>query len=139
MSGLSTQYNNRWEDPLWDWLNGSLFGKSWSTKETGDTVRFQSLNDKITVEFDLPGVKKEDLEVGLSDASHNDTYLTVKGKRHVISSAGEVEEVISKGARLKGVDTKSIKTKLENGVLTVTADLVSCGHRKGQYKRLVVN
>lgn len=114
---------------LFDLIFGSV-PFSWGTKETGDTVRFHSEDDKISVEFDLPGVSKKDAEVTIGPA-RDGHYLQVKAKRSVLSSNGTREETVTKGTTLKNIDEDSLETKLENGILTVSAKKLNYKEKVG--------
>ena len=75
------------------------------------------------IEMDMPGVKKEDLEIGIKE---NILSVSAKRKKMMKSENGESkEEVISSyeqsfNISTKGIDVENIEANLNNGVLTIT-------------------
>ena len=75
------------------------------------------------IEMDMPGVKKEDLEIGIKE---NILSISAKRKKMMKSENGESkEEVISSyeqsfNISTKGIDVENIEANLVNGVLIVT-------------------
>ena len=75
------------------------------------------------LEIDMPGVKKEDLEIGIKE---NILSISAKRKKMMKSDDGEVkEEVISNyeqsfNVSAKGIDVENIEANLNNGVLMIT-------------------
>ena len=75
------------------------------------------------IEMDMPGVKKEDLEIGIKE---NILSISAKRKKMMKSENGESkEEVISSyeqsfNISTKGIDVENIEANLNNGVLTIT-------------------
>ena len=81
-------------------------------------------NDKnYSIEMDMPGVKKEDLEIGIKE---NVLSISAKRKKAVKTENGESkEEIISSyeqsfNVSTKGIDIENIEANLNNGVLTIT-------------------
>ena len=81
-------------------------------------------NDKnYSIEMDMPGVKKEDLEIGIKE---NVLSISAKRKKTVKTENGESkEEIISSyeqsfNVSTKGIDIENIEANLNNGVLTIT-------------------
>ena len=74
------------------------------------------------LEIDMPGVKKEDLEIGIKE---NILSISAKRKKMVKSDDGETkEEVISSyeqsfNISTKGIDVENIEANLNNGVLII--------------------
>ncbi|MEI0603339.1 Hsp20/alpha crystallin family protein [Brachyspira alvinipulli] len=74
------------------------------------------------LEIDMPGVKKEDLEIGIKE---NILSISAKRKKMVKSDDGETkEEVISSyeqsfNISTKGIDVENIEANLNNGVLVI--------------------
>ena len=70
----------------------------------------------------MPGVKKEDLEIGIKE---NILSISAKRKKMVKSDDGETkEEVISSyeqsfNISTKGIDVENIEANLNNGVLVI--------------------
>ncbi|WP_297206899.1 Hsp20/alpha crystallin family protein [uncultured Brachyspira sp.] len=75
------------------------------------------------LEIDMPGVKKEDLEIGIKE---NILSVSAKRKKMMKSENGESkEEVISSyeqsfNISTKGIDVENIEANLNNGVLIIT-------------------
>lgn len=75
------------------------------------------------IEMDMPGVKKEDLEIGIKE---NILSISAKRKKMMKSENGESkEEVISSyeqsfNISTKGIDVENIEANLNNGVLMIT-------------------
>ena len=78
-------------------------------------------NDNIyTIEMDMPGVRKEDLDIGIKE-----NMLSIYAERKRMSKTDEKEEVVSKyeqsfNISVKGIDIENISANFENGVLTLT-------------------
>ncbi|WP_300369799.1 Hsp20/alpha crystallin family protein [Brachyspira sp.] len=76
-----------------------------------------------TIEMDMPGVKKEDLEIGIKE---NILSISAKRKKMIKAENGDSkEEVISSyeqnfNVSSKGIDVENISANLDNGVLLVT-------------------
>ena len=76
-----------------------------------------------TIEMDMPGVKKDDLEIGIKE---NILSISAKRKKIIKSDRGDSkEEVISSyeqsfNISTKGIDIENIGANLNNGVLTIT-------------------
>ena len=74
------------------------------------------------LEIDMPGVKKEDLEIGIKE---NILSISAKRKKMMKSDNGETkEEVISSyeqsfNISTKGIDVENIEANLNNGVLVI--------------------
>jgi HSP20 family protein len=80
--------------------------------------------DNYFAQFEVPGVKKEELKVEL-----NNQILTVSAEKN--QSAGDNEQSFSLTRSISvpdGVQGDAISAKLENGILTVT--LPKAEHRK---------
>ena len=78
---------------------------------------------QYVIEMDMPGVKKEDLEIGIKE---NILSISAKRKKAVKAENGEAkEEVIARyeqsfNISTKGIDVENIEANLVNGVLIVT-------------------
>ena len=74
------------------------------------------------IEMDMPGVKKEDLDIGIKE---NILSISAKRKKVKKSENGESkEEVVSSyeqsfNISIKGIDVENIEANLNNGVLKV--------------------
>ena len=85
--------------------------------------RIEEDDKNYTREMDMPGVKKEDLEIGIKE---NILSISAKRKKTFKSENGESrEEVISSyeqsfNISTKGIDVENIAANLNNGVLMVT-------------------
>ena len=74
-----------------------------------------------TIEMDMPGVKKEDLEVGIKE-----NILSIYAERKKEDKTENKESVVvskyeqSFNISAKGIDVDSIQANLDNGVLKIT-------------------
>jgi len=87
-------------------------------------VDIRESEDAYTVEADLPGVSKDEINVTI-----NDNVITLKGERkneqetkeggyrHYERSVGSFERSFTVS---KNVDTEAVEAKFENGVLRLT-------------------
>ena len=89
----------------------------------------KSATDTFTIEIDLPGVKKEDIELKVED-----DYLTVSAQRHYKTETKEEDYylcesnfgLISRSFVLSdNIDRESIQAKFENGRLYLSLDKVA--------------
>ena len=89
-------------------------------------------NDSLIVQYTVPGVKKEDLNVEIEDEGLN-TLLVVSGKLSKIYAHEEnsyhIKELSSQEFRRvirlpEDISTDPPKTSLQDGILTVTFGLV---------------
>ncbi|HEU4538815.1 MAG TPA: Hsp20/alpha crystallin family protein [Polyangiaceae bacterium] len=87
-------------------------------------VDVRSDDEKIVMQFDLPGYRGEDVEVTLDKG-----VLTVKGERKLAATKGKNERVwvgrsygrfVRSFTLPKGVDEQGLQADLADGVLTVT-------------------
>ncbi|WP_300754367.1 Hsp20/alpha crystallin family protein [uncultured Brachyspira sp.] len=84
--------------------------------------RIEEDEKSYCIEMDMPGVKKEDLEIGIKE---NILSISAKRKKIVKAENGESkEEVISSyeqsfNISTKGIDVENIQANLNNGVLIV--------------------
>ena len=75
-----------------------------------------------TIEMDMPGVKKEDLDIGIKE---NMLSIYAERKKVIKSEEGDKEEVVSKYEQSfnisdKSIDVDNISANFENGVLILT-------------------
>ncbi|WP_304332629.1 Hsp20/alpha crystallin family protein [Brachyspira innocens] len=84
--------------------------------------RIEEDEKSYSIEMDMPGVKKEDLEIGIKE---NILSISAKRKKMVKAENGESkEEVVSSyeqsfNISTKGIDVENIQANLNNGVLIV--------------------
>ena len=84
--------------------------------------RIEEDDKNYIIEMDMPGVKKEDLEIGIKE---NILSISAKRKKVKKSENGESkEEVVSSyeqsfNISTKGIDVENIQANLNNGVLIV--------------------
>ena len=108
-----------------DELERALFGDGRSTKMAAFSTDIKDNGDSYTLEADLPGVKKEDIKLDLTD-----NVLTINAERH-----SEYEEKDKKGNYVRcersygsyqrsfdttGIDTDNIEAEFVDGVLKLT-------------------
>ena len=111
-------------DDLWNKLVGNPWSLMGNMNPSGllqnfseETTRFSTTADGLTIEVDLPGVKKEDtiIEVGKDD-------VYVSAKRIVRSQSGQREETFTRSYTVnRDFDIDLLNAKQEDGVLTITA------------------
>src|SRR5207248_11315706 len=118
-SSLRDDLNSLFELPFWSSIarQGQLFS-GWSP-----ALDLYQNNDNLVAVVELPGMRKEDIEISLHDGT-----LTIGGERKSSSSNGEKAErteryvgsfrrSISLPAR---VDTSKVSATYRDGILTVT-------------------
>ena len=85
--------------------------------KTGDQVRFASDEDTLSVQIDLPGVTKEDLDLS-TDTDQREVYI--KAKRKVKAHDGEKEQTYNRSFSVgREFDLNKINFSYVNGVLEV--------------------
>jgi HSP20 family molecular chaperone IbpA len=114
-------------DPFRDFFKG--FGRDTATllasaeerlseaKQVLNKVNKTVTDDVLTLETDLPGVKKEDLSVKLEDLAAGGTRVTVVGKR----ADAEVKFTVTLKELL---NASSAAAELSDGVLRITAPVL---------------
>lgn len=90
-----------------------------------NNYRLEENEKEYVIEMDMPGVKKEDLEVGIKE-----NVLTIKAERkkvtkHSGSDEEKKEVVVSSyeeafSLNSKGIETDQVQANLEHGILTIT-------------------
>jgi HSP20 family protein len=86
---------------------------------TGDTVRFSQDDDGLTVQIDIPGCQKDQLDLSV-DSDKREVYI--KAKRTVKSNDGSQEQSLNRSFSIgRDYDLKNIRFNYENGVLEVSA------------------
>ena len=118
-SNLRNDLNSLFELPLWSSIarQGQLFS-GWSP-----ALDLYQNNDNIVAVIELPGMRREDIEISLHDGT-----LTISGERKSESSSGEkserTERYIGKFRRSitlpARVDANKVSASYRDGILTVT-------------------
>ena len=129
---LVTRYNKPvYKDRRFDIFNELLnsFSEATASEEPREIMDFvpavntREASDAYYIEVDLPGVKKEDVDVSVDK-----NVLTISGKREVSNEIKEddyyrVESAYGKFSRSftlpENVDVEKIKASNENGVLEI--------------------
>lgn len=100
----------------WGWpFRGSLFG---------DTFKLDVQDNKTEylIEAELPGVKKEDISISLDEGrlniSVNSDETVEKNEKNYIHRERHLTSM-SRSIMLADADSKNVKAKLDNGVLTI--------------------
>ncbi len=108
-----------------DELERAFFGDDRSTKMAAFSTDIKDNGDHYTLEADLPGVKKDDIKLDLTD-----NVLTINAERH-----SEYEEKDKKGNYVRcersygsyqrsfdttGIDTDNIEAEFVDGALKLT-------------------
>lgn len=101
-------------------LEGTPFGE-WGSMGAGTPADLEETDDAFIVTADLPGVKRDDISVDLTDRG-----VTISGEIKEPERTGVVHRQARRTGRfdyrltLPGeVDADKVEAKLENGVLTV--------------------
>ena len=85
---------------------------------TGDQVRFAQREDGLNVDIDIPGVKKDDLDIKV-DSERRDVYI--EGKRSVLTHDSEETQTYNRSFSIgREYDLNKIKFTYEYGVLEVS-------------------
>ena len=85
---------------------------------TGDQVRFSDTDNGLVVQVDLPGVKKEELELS-TDSHSRDVFI--KASRSVSTHDGAREQTYNRSFSIgREFDIDKIEFKYEDGMLEVT-------------------
>ena len=106
-----------------DSLNGMLnltpvFHNLEEVYKTGDIVRFASTKDGLNIQIDIPGCRKDDLDLDV-DSDQREVYI--KGKRTVKTNDGEETQTMNRSFSIgKEYDLNKIKFTYEYGVLEVS-------------------
>lgn len=124
-----------------DELERAFFGRNDSTKIAQFSTDIRDNGNEYVLEADLPGVKKEDIKLDLSD-----NVLTISAERH-----SEFEEKDKKGNYVRcersygsyqrsfdttGIDTEKIDAEFKDGVLKLTMPKIV--EKKPETKRLEI-
>lgn len=103
-----------------------FFTGSWPIRRSlaGDTFKIdiQDNDTEYTIEAELPGVKKEDVEITLNDGRLNlsvkkEEVSENKSKKYIHRERKYAQ--MSRSILLADADDEDIKAKLEEGVLTI--------------------
>ena len=107
------------EDSLNGFLNLTpVFHNLEEVYKTGDIVRFASTKDGLNIQIDIPGCKKDDLDLDV-DSDQREVYI--KGKRTVKTNDGEETQTMNRSFSIgKEYDLNKIKFLYEYGVLEVS-------------------
>jgi HSP20 family protein len=85
--------------------------------KTGDQVRFADSDEGLTVQVDLPGVEREQLELS-TDSDTRDVYI--KAKRTVKTHDGEREHTYNRSFSVsRDYDLNKIEFSYNDGMLEV--------------------
>jgi len=79
-------------------------------------VRVDRSDDGVTVHADLPGVRREDLDVSATPDGDG-VVISLSAIRHL----GNGEQSLRWSARLRDVDAESVSATLSDGVLSISA------------------
>ena len=100
-----------------DFDNFSNFYNEENSVSKYSDYKIEENDNSYTIEMDMPGVRKEDLDIGIKE-----NMLSIYAERKRMSKTDDKEEVVSKyeqsfNISVKGIDIENIS---ENGVLTLT-------------------
>ena len=118
------------EVPGWEFPRGRLHSfalpeRPGEAKEFRMEMDVRETDDAITVKCDVPGMKKEDIDISLKG-----NLLTIKGERNVEEETKDEKGRVVRRERTFGsfsrsftipgsIKTENIKTSYEDGVLTI--------------------
>ena len=108
---------------IWDnFDNFSNFYNEENSVSKYSDYKIEENDNSYTIEMDMPGVKKEDLDIGIKE---NMLSIYAERKKVMKSDDGDKEEIVSKyeqsfNISVKGIDIENISANFENGVLTLT-------------------
>ena len=107
------------EDSLSGFLNLTpVFHNLEEVYKTGDQVRFANGKDSLNIQIDIPGCKKDDLDIDVN-TDQRDVYI--KGKRTVKTNDGEETQTMNRSFSIgKELDLNKIEFTYEYGVLEVS-------------------
>ena len=84
---------------------------------TGDQVRFAQREEGLSIQIDIPGCKKEDLDIKVDS---EDRVVYIEGKRTVKTNDSEEKQTMNRSFSIgREYDLKKIKFTYEYGVLEV--------------------
>jgi HSP20 family protein len=143
---LRAEMEDLWRPRNWPaWPRFARFGTPAAKGEAAwlpSTDVYRS-NGDLVVKADLPGLKKDDVEVSVDDG-----YLVVKGERREEKKKEEKEYFRSErtyGSFYRrvplpeGVDANKISAKVHDGVLEVTVPLPAGEAKKAAAKKIAVS
>jgi HSP20 family protein len=131
MRFFDREMDRMFSDWNWGWNLGRRF--PWAALPQGEktfwspSIEVEERDGKLFVRADLPGLKKSDIKVEVTDQG-----LTVEGERKLEEEKKEKgyyrsERSYGRFCRTialpEGIDTNTAKATFENGVLQVTVDL----------------
>lgn len=108
-------------DRMLDDVMGSAFGAAINPRTFNPSIDIRTTDDAVVLVCDVPGVKREDLEIVLENH-----VLTLKGSRRF--DAGEKEQLVlgraygefSRSFTLpEGLDEENVAAELNDGVLSL--------------------
>lgn len=84
---------------------------------TGDQVRFAQREEGLSIQIDIPGCKKEDLDIKVDS---EDRVVYIEGKRTIKTNDSEEKQTMNRSFSIgREYDLKKIKFTYEYGVLEV--------------------
>lgn len=105
-----------------DFDNFSNFYNEENSVSKYSDYKIEENDNSYTIEMDMPGVRKEDLDIGIKE---NMLSIYAERKKLIKSEEGDKEEVVSKYEQSfnisdKSIDVDNIAANFENGVLILT-------------------
>jgi len=123
MTRLTTRYNatnpiTNIERAFEDLFNfAPIFHNLEDVYRTGDQVRFANREKSLIIQIDIPGCKKDDLDI---DVDHDARDVYIKGKRTVMKNDGEETQTMNRSFSIgREFDLNKVEFKYEYGVLEV--------------------
>jgi HSP20 family protein len=126
---LQNEFQSFWDRPLYNWMSVTRPSRPFSRRLASwmPTMDVFEKNGEIVVKTDLPGMKKDEVQILLEDGD-----LVLKGERKTLTETKEEnyyrsERVFGEFYRRlplpEGVDAKLIAAKFTDGVLEVKIPL----------------
>ena len=137
----------RWFEDMWSRPSSLLASSLWPAGRLTELGAFSPSVDmfidgnELVLKADLPGVRKEDIEIDIAD-----TMLTISGEKKIeekieTDSCFSLERSYGSFSRRfelpEGTDTDKVKAHLENGVLEVRIPKTENGESKA--KKITIN
>ena len=133
---LARQWYEPWqfETPPYPW--GYPTNYSYSLGEVNNDYHITDNEKEYSIEFNVPGVNKNDIEITLEDS-----ILTVKYEKTITDDKRYFEKTSFKSSFTlpEGCILDTISTKMENGILLVRMDKVKMVSEEPKVKRIEIN
>jgi len=141
MSNDLKLFNDFWNDvpSLFDWDKNRLFrGISGEfDKILNGKCDFEELEDKYIVEAEVPGVKKDEIEISLKNENLTISWNRKREKKEGLLKGTKYERSegsFTRSFNVEGAEADKISAELKNGILKITAPK----HEKAKPKHIEI-